>query len=121
MPDNPNHEYIQAVGRMERIPRVRIHLMLSRTTLEWLEAEAMRQTKICGGSVRTGGIGVVSTSEVCEQILTAEIKRQSLTPHRRKPPAEPDPLTDPDRNPDYTIAVEGRREEPCSPDSSDSQ
>lgn len=103
----------------------RMHINLPADIADWLEKEAMRQTIAGGGQQKRGGKGIVWVGDVIVQLVRGEKERETRRERAKNGPdcqsdIPTDPLTDPDRNPDWTIAVEGRREEPCLPNSPDS-
>lgn len=74
---------------------------------DWLEEQARIQTLSGGGTVRQGGRGYVGVSDIIDQLIRAEWEREKRRKRLTKPPnCHNDILTDPDRNPDWTIAAE---------------
>lgn len=113
----------------------RIHINIPADISDWLEKEAMRQTIAGGGHQKRGGKGITWVSDIIVQLVRAEKERETrrlrMTVDKGKEVFaaamndplchndKVDPLTDVNRDPDWTIAVEGK-EEPCLPESPDS-
>lgn len=102
----------------------RIHINIPADIADWLEKEAMRQTIAGGGHQKRGGKGITWVSDIITQLVRAEKERETRRERMIVDKGKEvfaaamngpichddnsvDPLTDPDRNPDRTIAVEG--------------